>query len=160
MKIPPRHLDRLRAQRLHGIVLQRHATTQDDEVWTAYVGLVERLPQLLRNHGLRLTIDYLAVLDGRGGSAAAAARALREDWLITPGQNHDGWHLQGWYGAGTSGPGDAGPDVVDERSEYRRASRLALAEADWLRRFATSVRPDGADEPDANAAGPAQTEGA
>lgn len=139
MSVAARHLDRLRAARLHGLV-QRRAVQAAPEVWADYTKHLEILPQLLRHNGLGHTVAYLRLLADRNGRDSQAARDLIADWLESPAGNHHGWHLQAWTSAGPGGTSAAGAgNPVDARAEYRHASRLALREADWLRRFVQSV---------------------
>lgn len=141
MTAPSRHLDRLRARRLHGLV-QRRAEQAASGLWSEYAELVGALPHLLRHNGLRRTVDYLRLLADPRGRDSQAARDLIDDWLHSAEGNHLGWHLQGWISGGEGLRAvDAAGSPVDHRVEYRRASRLALREADWLRRFVQSV-PD------------------
>lgn len=130
MTAPVRHLDRLRAERLHGLVqtrLQGYATQPEQRA--NYTGLALQLPHWLRHNGLRLTLQYLDFRASPKGRDSGAARDLIDDWLESPGANYQGWHLQGYTAGGTCP--SAGRD-------YRHASRLALLEADWLRRFVQS----------------------
>lgn len=70
---------RLDAQRREVLVrlVKRHAATPP--LFDAYQRLCEKLPTLLRGHGLRLTLDYLHLLTGEG-AYRDAAQALLRDW--------------------------------------------------------------------------------
>lgn len=73
---------RIDAQRREALVRQvkRHATNA--ALFDPYQRLCEKLPTLLRAHGLRLTLDYLRML-ARAGPYQQAADALLRDWAAT-----------------------------------------------------------------------------
>lgn len=125
------HLDRLRARRLHTLVQQRSLNCGiGSTTWADYKNLAGALSHLLRHNGLEQTVAYLEMLAAPNGRASNAAGELVADWLQSSTETDDGWHLQS-YSRFTNSP--------DDRAAYRQASRLALREADWLRRFVQSV---------------------
>lgn len=106
-----------------------------------YARLAERLPQWLRQHGLRLTLDYLQMLaGGRNAQAdtatparARAADALLKDWASSPADQGDFCLAQGLLNLGTEHPGAA---------EWLRLLQLAVADAQALRHLCKLAEAD------------------
>lgn len=70
---------RVDLQRRQAVLQRVQVRAAERQLWLRYERLCEKLPQWLRQHGLRLTLDYLRML-ARGRSSHAAAQALLEDW--------------------------------------------------------------------------------
>jgi CRISPR type III-B/RAMP module RAMP protein Cmr6 len=127
-------INALAAQRIHALILDRakaYRQAIDGQTLAAnYLKLALRLPTWVHHNGLTHTVRYLrSVADNRSGQLGTAAAHLLFDWLESPGQNNEGWHLRDLA---------AGEACVDYRAAYRVASDLARREADWFKRFAQS----------------------
>lgn len=106
------------------VAARRRRYTQD--WWTTYEDLLQRLPQWIRHNGVRLTLDYLALLMSRPAKAGPAAAVL-EDWAQhRPGD--DQRTLAGRLGALHNNSPDA--------TEMVFLHRTALRDAQALRRYA------------------------
>ena len=82
-------LPRLVAQRRAAMVPLIRARAAGPAQFKRYAAIAERLPQWLRQHGLRLTLDYLHLLAAPTGRNQPEAAALLEDWMrarANPGQ--------------------------------------------------------------------------
>ena len=102
----------------------------------AYERLAQRLPHWLRHNGLARTLQYLEFLGAGGdnGRDDAAARDLLEDWRNDM-RTRPGLHLAQLREI---------PSPRHDPAGYRHASRLALVEAQWLKRAAEHVQPPAA----------------
>ena len=82
-------LPRLVAQRRAVMVPLIRARAAGLAQFKRYAAIAERLPQWLRQHGLRLTLDYLHLLAAPTGRNQPEAAALLADWIsarANPGQ--------------------------------------------------------------------------
>lgn len=112
-------------------------TAERAQQFDAYARLAQRLPQWLRQNGLRLTLDYLHMLAHAGSqpAAAAAAAGLLDDWAgSNPGQG------QLSLAACLAGTGQA--PFAPTASQLLQLQQLALADAAAVQHLCTLAQAD------------------
>lgn len=128
-----RPIEAQRREAVLGLVKRRAA--ENARAFAAYQGLCDKLPTLLRNHGLRHTLDYLRMLT-RGGPSGPAAHALLCDWSAARGVGDDALSLPRLAKSLGHKP------VLPEATDGLLLLTLALADAEALRHACKLVRSD------------------
>lgn len=112
-------------------IVDRLSESSKDKKLSDYKTWATRLPSMIRACGLLQTLAFYETKQKQKKKPIEAALSCLTDWLTAQ------WPLRGHLGGPNS------KDVASlEPAIYRAATREALAYADWVKRYVSSMLPD------------------